>query len=258
MLFVGRFGAIVRRTKKTIAERERREDMCLPGYNTGFNRFNCRVLFKGQTPSQNKADFGFAPAYRCDWLQNSRVLRRQRPSIEVERASGLKEDLSKGTAQHLIGSSDSSRSSYNSEQSRDRSTPIRDERQSPDAIPPQRRSSLNLRRPHPPLFHRYAFNRRSTRPPIATSKHRLTPRGLNLLQPPGFKGNITQLTLSGFNRNAAFLPLAQLRKHRAFRSSVSTICALLKRTNFPHLGPSKGLERVPVWQRKHKDTSANT
>ncbi|KAI1701326.1 hypothetical protein DdX_16157 [Ditylenchus destructor] len=32
MLLLGRFGAIVRRTKKTIAERERREDMCLLGY----------------------------------------------------------------------------------------------------------------------------------------------------------------------------------------------------------------------------------
>ncbi|KAI1699896.1 hypothetical protein DdX_17048 [Ditylenchus destructor] len=32
MLFVGRFGAIVRHTEKIIAKAERRESLCLPGY----------------------------------------------------------------------------------------------------------------------------------------------------------------------------------------------------------------------------------
>ncbi|KAI1709966.1 hypothetical protein DdX_10978 [Ditylenchus destructor] len=194
------------------------------GYNTGVNQIQLpRSLQRpsaftfgyasGLVQRRITRHFGFSPTHRRIGFTkgNSRVLRRQRPSIEVERASGLKEDLSKGTAQHLIGLSGSSRSSYNSEAAQ-----LSDE----DSIHRSKRTLSNLsaeasQLEQKRLNRRYSIGslsiRRSTRPPIATLKHRLTPRGLNCFNRPAS-------TLSGFNRNAAF-PLAQLRKHRAFRSS---------------------------------------
>ncbi|KAI1707050.1 hypothetical protein DdX_12639 [Ditylenchus destructor] len=164
----------------------RRQPDSTAAFSSKAKRLHIRLRKRlGSTP-HHKADFGFSPTHRRIGFTkgNSRVLRRQRPSIEVERASGLKEDLSKGTAQHLIGLSGSSRSSYNSEAAQ-----LSDE----DSIHRSKRTLSNLsaeasQLEQKRLNRRYSIGslsiRRSTRPPIATLKHRLTPRGLNCFNRP--------------------------------------------------------------------------